>query len=164
MTDEPEVEFPTQIVEERKNSQQTAKKAVELLRTRGFIAPSPAQKRNLLVAFAKKNRVVYGKAFDVIKVTEDKVVNLDDPDELEQHLDKIVLYEIKATNRSNIGIEFQNYFFALTTAELLVAQNLREQYRFIFVNTLDIGEPIVLSLKGVFEKAKAIYPTWSISF
>jgi hypothetical protein len=35
----------------------------------GFIVPSAKQKQNLLVAFAKEGKVVYGKAFDIVKLS-----------------------------------------------------------------------------------------------
>jgi len=53
--------------------------------------------------------------------------------------------------------------FGLTTAELLVAQNLGDRYRFIFVNTVT-GHTMELKLNELFAKAKGIYPQWSISF
>jgi hypothetical protein len=90
-------------------------------------------------------------------------VNLDSVPEIEQHLDDIILYEVKSTNRKNIGPDFSGYFFALTTAELLVAQNLKKRYKFVLVNV--ITESFVeLTLTEVFAKAKGIYPTWSIRF
>jgi hypothetical protein len=55
------------------------------------------------------------------------------------------------------------YFFALTAAEVLVAQSLKSQFRFIFVNTVT-GAHIELMLSEVFARDRGIYPTWSISF
>jgi hypothetical protein len=52
---------------------------------------------------------------------------------------------------------------ALTAAEVLVAQSLKEQFRFLFVNTVT-GSFLELRLNEVFAKARGIYPTWSISF
>jgi hypothetical protein len=45
----------------------------------------------------------------------------------------------------------------------LVAQNLREQYKFAFVN-IKTEDFLELSLAEVFTKAIGIYPTWSIKF
>ena len=49
---------------------QTAKVAARILigRGKGFVIPTAAQKRILLVEFARRNLVVYGKAFDVVKL------------------------------------------------------------------------------------------------
>jgi len=67
----------------------TAQQAVRILvnKNLGFIALKAAQKRNLAVAFAKKNMIVYGKAFDLIRVSEK--IDLDDLNDVEQNLDKI---------------------------------------------------------------------------
>ena len=78
-------------------------------------------------------------------------------------IDSITLIEIKSTSKENIDSSFSGYFFGLTTAELLVAQNLGDKYRFIFVKTLT-GESMELKLNEIFAKAKGLYPQWSISF
>jgi hypothetical protein len=142
--------------------QQTAKRAGQILvgKNVGFHIPTGKQKQNLLVAFAKRNLVIYGKAFDALKLLNP--VDLDSLPEIEEHLDDIILYEIKSTNR-DIAADFSGYFFALTTAELLVAQNLKKRYKFVFVN-VTTENFIELALTEVFAKAKGIYPTWSISF
>lgn len=66
---------------------------------------------------------------------------------------EITIYEIKSTNKKDIKANFEKYFFGLSTAELLVAQNLREYFKFIFVNT-NTKETMELTLKQVFEKQK----------
>ena len=147
---------------ETQSSQKTAKMAAELLAAKkvGFTIPTAKHKQNLLVAFAKKGKVVYGKAFDVVKLSGR--VDLNDLADVENNLEKITIYEIKST-RKKLEPNFAKYFFALTGAEVLVAQSLRKQFKFVFVNTLT-GNYIELSLPEIFSKAKGIYPTWSISF
>jgi hypothetical protein len=141
---------------------QTAKKAAQILLKSGsgFVVPTARQKRLLLVEFAKRNLVVYGKAFDVVKLAGS--VDLDASADIERNLDKMVLCEIKSSNKK-LPEDFRGYFFALTTAELLVAQNLKHRYRFIFVNTIT-GAYIELTLQELFGRARGIYPTWSIMF
>lgn len=141
---------------------QTAKKAVQvLLRSdSAYVMPTAKQKRLLLVEFARQNFVVYGKAFDVVKLAG--AVNLDDAAEIERNLNKIVLCEIKSSSRK-LPEDFRGYFFALTTAELLVAQNLKKRFKFILVNTAT-GSYIELTLQELFRRARGIYPTWSIMF
>ncbi len=140
----------------------TAKKAASLLvaKDEGFRVPTGKQKQNLLVAFAKKGMVVYGKAFDVVKLLEP--VNLDDLAEVERKLEKIQIFEIKSTNKP-LRPDFAKYFFALTAAEVLVAQSLKGHFKFIFVNTVT-GHHLELDLVQIFSRARGIYPTWSISF
>jgi hypothetical protein len=140
----------------------TAGKAALLLASKGlgYLVPTLRQKKNIVVAFAKRDMIVYGKAFDVIRLTEP--VNLDSVNEVETHLSKLLLCEIKSTKK-DVATDFRGYFFGLTAAEVLVAQNLKAQFRFIFVNTVS-GAHLELQLNEIFAKARGIYPTWSISF
>lgn len=141
---------------------QTAKKAERILLNSeaGYIVPTAKQKRILVVEFAKANLIVYGKAFDIVRAP--KGVNLDDAGEVADNLKSITLCEIKSSNR-NLPEDFKGYFFALTTAELLVAQNLKQNYKFLFVSTVTELH-IELSLQEIFGRARGIYPTWSIMF
>lgn len=145
--------------------QGTAKKAIYHLLSLnvGFKVPTKAERLNLLITFAKMNKVVYGKAFDVIRFTEKVNINLENLDDVEKNINKIIIYEVKSTNKKYLDKNFERYFFGLTTAELLVAQNLKNHFRFIFVN-VETKETLELTLKQVFEKAKGIYPVWSIQF
>ncbi len=104
--------------------------------------------------------IVYGKAFDVLHLKAP--VNLDLLQDVESKLDSIFLCEIKSTNQ-RFGDDFRGYFFAITAAEVLVSQSLKEQFRFIFVNTVT-GAYLELPLNKIFAKARGIYPTWSVSF
>lgn len=145
------------------SSQLTAKKAAQILiQNDPFIrVPTNEEKKNLLIAFAQKNKVIYGNAFDAIRVTKD--IDITDIVSVIDNIQHITLLEIKSTSRENVDINFSGYFFGLTTAELLVAQNLGDKFRFIFVNTVT-GNTLELGLNELFAKAKGIYPQWSISF
>ena len=48
-------------------------------------------------------------------------------------------------------------------AEVLVAQSLKERFRFIFINVTS-GAHMELRLPEVFGRARGIYPGWSLSF
>ncbi len=144
------------------SGQTTARKAAAILVEKGcgFFIPTTRQRQNLLVAFASAGKVIYGKAFDVVRVTED--IDLDDIKAVERDLKKICLCEIKST-RKRLKPDFSGYFFALTAGEVLVAQSLKKQFRFVLVNTIT-GDFAEFSLTEIFARAKGIYPTWSISF
>lgn len=152
----PEASIPFQ------SGQATSKKAMEILVQKriGFVIPTAQQRQNLLVAFAKRGKVVYGKAFDIVRVTG--TVNLDDLSDCERNLTNVTIYEIKSTKKELPG-DFRGFFFALTAGEILVAQSLKRQFRFVFVNTTtcDYWEA---ALSEIFARAKGIYPTWSICF
>ena len=144
------------------SGQKTANAAAAILvaKEAGFIIPTGKQRQNLLVAFAKDGKVVYGKAFDVVKLSG--AVDLNDLAEVEKHLSKISVFEIKST-RKKLRSDFAGYFFGLTAAEVLVAQSLKKQFGFVLVNT-GTREHIEMSLCEIFARAKGIYPTWSIAF
>ena len=140
----------------------TAKKAAAILVAKqiGFILPTAKQRQNLLVAFVKKNMVVYGRAFDIVKLLGD--VDLDDLPSVEKNLDKIRIYEIKSTNKK-LAADFSKYFFGISAAEVLVAQSLKQYFKFIFVN-INTGDFLEMNLVQMFARAKGIYPSWSICF
>jgi hypothetical protein len=142
---------------------QTAKKAIAILlaKNQGFHEPTGKERDALLVGFAMRRKVIYGAAFDAVRIS--RPVDLREPAQIAANMDAIELFEVKSTNRTVIGPDFGGYFFALSTAELLVAQSLREQFRFAFVNTLT-GDHLEMSLREVFARARGIYPTWSIRF
>ncbi len=144
-------------------TQQTAKKAIALLikKDSRFHEPDKKQRTNLSVAFARKNMILYGRAFDIIKLK--KKINLDDGEEVFKNIDSILVYEIKSTANKDVGKNFENYFFSLSTAKLLVAQSLNDRFRFVLVNILT-KETQDLTLKKFFKKVRKIYPTWSVSF
>ncbi len=150
------------LVLEFQSGQKTAKNAAAILvaKKTGFIIPTGKQRQNLLVAFAKKGKVVYGKAFDVVKLSAS--MNLDDLADIEKQLEHVTVFEIKST-RKKLRSDFSGYFFALTAAEVLVAQSLKKQFGFVLVNT-GTGEHLEMSLSEIFARAKGIYPTWSICF
>ena len=151
-----------EISTEFQSGHSTAKKAAGLLVAKGtgFIVPTGKQRLNLLVAFAKKGKVVYGRAFDVVKLAVH--VDLDDLADVERRLSYITVFEIKSS-RKKLRPGFGGFFFSLTGAEVLVAQSLKKQFKFVLVNTIT-GEYLELSLAEVFSRAKGIYSSWSICF
>lgn len=146
------------------NSQQTAKRAAEIvIKTKpGFLIPDKIQRRTLRIAFAARDHALYGKAFDIVRI-EGELFDLSDPDEVEKNWSRIKIYEIKSTGKKTVKEDFKGYFFSISTAELLTAQDLKEKYGFLFVNT-NTGKIEEMGLREIFAKAKGIYPTWSIQF
>jgi hypothetical protein len=140
----------------------TAKRALAILveKGSGFIIPSSAQRKNLVVAFAKNDMIIYGKAFDCVRLNGE--ANLDSIENIESHLDLITIIEIKST-RKQVPIDFAGHFFSLSSAEMLVAQSLRDRFKFAFVN-INTGSHLELSIAEIFARARSIYPGWSILF
>jgi hypothetical protein len=153
-----------QAIEEYKlggTSKNTAQKAARILEDsgNGFYVPNSEERRKLLIAFAERGLTLYGKAFDIIRISgKEKVSALGD---LTSQFHHLIIYEIKSTNKVSVKDDFTGYFFSLSTAELLTAQNLGEKYKFILVNTLT-KRVLELSLRELYAKAKGIYPSWSV--
>ncbi len=128
-----------------------------------FRNPTKAQRRNLAMAFAGRDKIVYGRAFDAVRISHEVEVDLDELASVESNLRDLTLYEVKSTNRKNLKDDFKGYFFALTAAELLVAQSLGDQFRFLLIHTLS-GARLELSLQDLLKRARSIYPSWSVLF
>jgi hypothetical protein len=111
----------------KKTGNTTARRAAEILAAKGlgFVIPTVKQKRNLVVAFAKRDMIVYGKAFDIVRLVGE--MDLDHLEKIEQHLERITLYEIKSTSKG-IDAGFKGHFFGLTAAEVLVSQSLKSRF------------------------------------
>jgi hypothetical protein len=142
-------------------NQQSATIAANLLVPFGWIIPSKIQRTNLAVCFAEKNKILYGRAFDVVKFPSK--CDLNNRADISQHLKKIKCAEVKSTNRAEMNSNFDKDFFGITNAEILVAQSLGEQFCFLFVNT-KTNAVKEMSLHQLFAKAVKIYPTMSIHF
>lgn len=96
-------------------------------------------------------------------MTNGVTINFSELSSVEENLAHIVLYEVKSTNQAKYGADFAGYFFSLSTAELLVAQSLGNQFRFVFVNTVNPDvPPRERTLQEVFAHTRSIYPEWSI--
>ena len=148
---------------ERESTQRTARRAIEVLlnANEGFVDVQ-GKRQALAVAFAIAGKIVYGKAFDIARVAKGVDVDLNDPNSIGAHMKDITLYEVKSTNRTAIEKDFEGYFFSMSTAELLVAQSLGDQFKFMFVN-VETGHRKEMSLRDIYRQARAIYPVWSIS-
>jgi len=140
----------------------TAKRALAILveKAAGFVIPTAAQRKNLVVAFAKNDMIIYGKAFDCVRLNGE--VSLDTVENIETNLDRMTIIEIKST-RKELPADFAGHFFSLSSAEMLVAQSLRDRFKFAFVN-INTGSHLELSIGEIFARARSIYPGWSILF
>jgi hypothetical protein len=125
---------------------------------------NPKDRVRIAQAFAAINKVVYGKAFDLIRVTEGPEIDFASLDAVSTAAKdgRVVLIEVKSTSKAR-GPHFRQHFFSLSTAELLVAQSLGPKlYRFAFVNR-HTDECYEVSLEQVYARSRAIYPVWSVS-
>ena len=106
----------------RTGTQQTARRAIEVLVSKGlgFHEPKKRERDALLIAFASCGKAIHGAAFDIVRLTT--YIDLTDQHAICANMDKLELFEVKSTNRPGLEDDFRGYFFNLTTAELLVAR------------------------------------------
>jgi len=140
----------------------TARKAGKILEAtgEGFFIPTPKQRQDLLIECATRGYASYARAFDILKVTKQGLYP--QSIQIKSDFDSLRICEIKSTNR-DLGQDWSGYFFSLSTAELLIAQSLKDRFRFVLVNTRT-GSHFELTLTEVFARARAIYPSWSVRF
>jgi len=72
-------------------------------------------------------------------------------------------YEIKSTGKEGVNEKFERYFFSISTAELLTAQDLKAKYSFPVCYT-KTGEKMELTLKEVLSRAKGSIQLGAYSF
>ena len=144
------------------SGRETAHQAGKILEAtgEGFFIPTPKQRQDLLIECATRGYASYARAFDILKITKQGI----DPQsiQIKSDFDSIRICEIKSTNRE-LAQDWSGYFFSLSTAELLIAQSLKDRFRFVLVNTRT-GAYLELTLTEVFARARAIYPSWSVRF
>ncbi|MEZ5687449.1 MAG: hypothetical protein R3E21_01400 [Caenibius sp.] len=121
--------------------------------------PTKAQRRALMVSFAERGIALVSSAFDAVRV--DGAIDLDDPSDISCNADKLTIIEIKSTNQERIGPDLEGYFFNITAAELMVAQALGKQHRFVFINTAR-GDWVERTIRDVMAMAKSMYPAFHI--
>jgi len=140
------------------NTEEKAKQI--LLKKKGYKELSQTEKRNLITAFAKKGKVVTIRAFDLVRTR--KKINFLDENDISKNISSIILIELKSSNR-NLGRDFSRYFFGITMTEIILAQSLKKQYRFVFVN-INSKEIIELSLPQIFAKVKNLQLVMHLRF
>jgi len=131
--------------------QKEAKKI--LLEKRDFIDLTNSQKKNLLIAFAKKGKAVQKTAFDLVRAPSN--VDFSNQNSIEKNLNSITLIEIKSTE-GGFDEQFHGYFFGITMTELLLAQSHRKQYRFIFVN-VNTKKTMEMDISQVLSRIKNLH-------
>lgn len=141
----------------------TARKAVDILVASDsrYHCPSRKERDALLVGFAMHRKILYGAAFDVVRLEAE--VDLMNPQAIADAIGAITICEVKSTSQASIKADLKNYFFNITAAELLTAQSIGERYRFVFVNTLT-AEHQEMGLNEIFGRARGMYPAWHIRF
>ena len=117
------------------------RKAINIiLKKPGYMELTNQQKKNLVVAFARKGKVVHKRAFDLIRISGK--VDFSDENDIMKNLKNITFIELKSTASSKDS-KFSGHFFGLTVNQMSMGQTFKDQYRFIF---LDIKNNNILEM------------------
>jgi hypothetical protein len=102
------------------SNQATANRAKAILcKSPGFRELTSAERSAIAAAFAARGFVVYGKAFDLVRIDE-LDADLANPTTLDATITarQLTLIEVKSTS-ANRDSGFRGHFFSMSTAELL---------------------------------------------
>jgi hypothetical protein len=85
----------------KKSGNTTANLAAQILikKKLGFVLPTAQRKRHLVVVFEKRDMIVYGKAFDILRLA--KPIDLDSLEEVETHLKRLLCTKSNRRSRTS---------------------------------------------------------------
>tara|TARA_R110000824_G_scaffold150209_8_gene320776 strand:+ start:5060 stop:5548 length:489 start_codon:yes stop_codon:yes gene_type:complete len=134
-----------------------------VMNARGFVRPTPKQRKSLVAAYSSVGKTLKMKGFDLIRESDAKTI--DDPQKLLEAIDNIELFELKTAGKerkAEVGGDWLGLGFTLTNSERHNAETLGNNFKFIFLN-LKNNNLHECSLEDFFSsEISNIYPTWSI--
>ena len=134
-----------------------------VMRTYGYIRPTPQQRRNIVAAYASVGKEVKAKGFDLIRASDEFLV--DDVEQLTKEAERLKLYELKTAGKKRKSLVKDNWSglgFTLTGAEKHNAETLGDNFKFLFLN-LKNNAMRQCNLEDFFSSEAAnTYPTWSV--
>jgi len=134
-----------------------------ILREKGYIKPTSKQRKNILNAFKTIGKTIQSRGYDLIR--EDISNKLKSLKETIQIVNEIVLYELKtagAKRKTPLKENFRGLGFTLSGSEKQNAEELGEQYKFVFLD-LATKDVKISKLEDWFNpKVSRIYPTYSV--
>ena len=126
--------------------------------SKGYFKLFPTEKKNIMVAFAKRNKPVHSQAYDLIR-TKSKI-DFSDIHDIERKMEDITFIEVKSTNVKDGNAKFTNHFFGVSVNEIIMAQDHVNQYKFVFVN-VKRKYILEMDLPEFFTRIKGVWPTFS---
>ena len=129
----------------------TEKDAINiLLRNPKFKELTAEEKNTLLVAYARKKKVVHKKAFDLIRISGK--IDFSSESSIMKNIENITFIEVKATKNAK-DAKFSGQFFGLTMREMIMGQTYKNKYRFIFVDVTS-ENTLEMDLKKLYSRMK----------
>ncbi len=129
----------------------TEKDAINiLLRNPKFKELTAEEKNTLLVAYARKKKVVHKKTFDLIRIPNK--IDFSSESSIMKNIENITFIEVKATKNAK-DAKFSGQFFGLTMREMIMGQTYKNKYRFIFVDVTS-ENTLEMDLKKLYSRMK----------
>jgi hypothetical protein len=122
--------------------------------------PRGAGLKILLQALRSSGIEIKGSSFDAISVPVGVSLDFSDLSAVEAALPTMVFIEIKTANQARVGADFSGYFFALTEAEILAAELLRDRHRVALYNN-KTGALLMTSVGEILTRARST--NWQVS-
>lgn len=120
--------------------------------------PKGAQLRRLLEALDADGITIKASSFDAMATPD--ALSFEDPIALSEQLARTVFIEIKTANQPRVRPGFAGFFFALTEAEILAAEQLGERHRVALFNNLT-GELLLTRVSEILRRSRST--NWQVS-
>ena len=121
-----------------------------LLKNPKFKELTAKEKNTLFVAYARKNKVVHKRAFDLIRISAK--IDFSSEASIMENIENITFIEVKSTKMSK-DVNFSGQFFGLTMREMIMGQTYKNNYQFIFVDVTN-GNTLEMDLKNLYSRMK----------
>ena len=121
-----------------------------LLKNPKFKELTAKEKNTLFVAYARKNKVVHKRAFDLIRISAK--IDFSSEASIMENIENITFMEVKSTKMSK-DVNFSGQFFGLTMREMIMGQTYKNKYQFIFVDVIN-GNTLEMDLKKLYSRMK----------
>ena len=121
-----------------------------LLKNPKFKELTAKEKNTLFVAYARKNKVVHKRAFDLIRISAK--IDFSSEVSIMENIENITFIEVKSTKMSK-DVNFSGQFFGLTMREMIMGQTYKNNYQFIFVDVTN-GNTLEMDLKKLYSRMK----------
>tara|TARA_R110000824_G_scaffold256238_1_gene445263 strand:+ start:325 stop:795 length:471 start_codon:yes stop_codon:yes gene_type:complete len=134
-----------------------------VLREKGYVRPTSKQRKNVLNAFKAIGKTIKTRGYDLIRA--DISHKLESAIGAIEAVHDIILYELKtagASRKTPLKENFRGLGFTLSGSEKQNAEELGEQYKFVFLD-LATEDFKISKLEDWFTpEISRIYPTYSI--
>ena len=121
-----------------------------LLKNPKFKELTAKEKNTLFVAYARKNKVVHKRAFDLIRISAK--IDFSSESSIMKNIENITFIEVKATKNAK-DAKFSGQFFGLTMREMIMGQTYKNKYQFIFVDVTS-ENTLEMDLKKLYSRMK----------